>query len=186
MGSMAIIISLLFGSAILRVSLSAGEALAASAAIEELQLDHSGESEEFKPETQPTSRLLQEILKREQRVVTLERDLAIRKQAMNIAKVEIERRISALESAESRLSATLTKADTAAEADVNQLIKVYESMKPKDSAALFETMEPTFAAGFLGRMRPDVAAGVMAGLTPKVAYSISVILAGRNANAPKN
>ena len=48
-----------------------------------------------------------------------------------------------------------------------------------------KAMEPDFAAGFLGRMRPDAAAAVMAGLTPETAYSISVILAGRNATAPK-
>jgi flagellar motility protein MotE (MotC chaperone) len=59
-------------------------------------------------------------------------------------------------------------------------------MKPKDAAALFETMEPEFAAGFIARMLPDSAAKVMSGLDPKVAYTISVILAGRNASAPKS
>jgi flagellar motility protein MotE (MotC chaperone) len=59
-------------------------------------------------------------------------------------------------------------------------------MKPKDAAALFEEMDPGFAAGFLGRMRAVAAASVMAGLSPQTAYSVSVIMAGRNANAPKN
>ena len=49
-----------------------------------------------------------------------------------------------------------------------------------------EEMEPSFAAGFLARMRSDVAAGIMAGLKPETAYTISVILAGRNAKAPKS
>ncbi len=46
-------------------------------------------------------------------------------------------------------------------------------------------MAPEFAAGFLGRMRPDAAAAVLAGLKPDKAYSISVMIAGRNATAPK-
>jgi flagellar motility protein MotE (MotC chaperone) len=46
-------------------------------------------------------------------------------------------------------------------------------------------MDPDFAAGFLGRMRPAAAAGIMAGLSPQKAYTISVLLAGRNAQAPK-
>jgi flagellar motility protein MotE (MotC chaperone) len=33
-------------------------------------------------------------------------------------------------------------------------------------------------------MRPDAAAGIMAGLQPQTAYTISVVLAGRNAKVP--
>jgi flagellar motility protein MotE (MotC chaperone) len=45
-------------------------------------------------------------------------------------------------------------------------------------------MDPVFAAGFLGRMRSDAAAAILAGLPPELAYSISVVLAGRNASVP--
>ena len=48
----------------------------------------------------------------------------------------------------------------------------------------FEEMTPEFAAGFMARMRPDTAAAVMAGLEPATAYSISVVIAGRNARVP--
>jgi len=46
-------------------------------------------------------------------------------------------------------------------------------------------MAPDFAAGFLSRMQPAAAAAIMAGMTPEQAYSISVLIAGRNAMAPK-
>ena len=55
-----------------------------------------------------------------------------------------------------------------------------------EAAALFEEMDPRFAAGFLGRMPAPAAAAIMAGLSPKTAYSFSVLLAGRNANAPRD
>jgi flagellar motility protein MotE (MotC chaperone) len=57
-------------------------------------------------------------------------------------------------------------------------------MKPKDAAAIFESMDVTFAAGFLARMNRDAAARLMAGLSAEKAYSISVVMAGRNARAP--
>jgi flagellar motility protein MotE (MotC chaperone) len=47
-------------------------------------------------------------------------------------------------------------------------------------------MAPDFAAGFLAQMRPDAAAAVLSGLDPNKAYTISVVLAGRNALAPKS
>ena len=57
-------------------------------------------------------------------------------------------------------------------------------MDAGDAAALFTQMDPSFAAGFLGRMQSDAAAGVLAELDPAVAYSISVLLATRNATPP--
>lgn len=182
-GTIAVIASLLLGSAVLRIALGANQVMAESKDIEMSGLKATDTSENT---PLPTSKLLQAIMQREKRATLKEQELAERKKALDVAKVEIERRLEALEKAEALLSATLAKANTAADDDVTQLIQVYESMKPKDTAALFETMEPAFAAGFLGRMRPEAAAGIMAGLSPQVAYTISVILAGRNANAPKN
>jgi flagellar motility protein MotE (MotC chaperone) len=179
-GSLAIFVSLFICSAIFRIALNASEALA-QAKTDEIPTSAPAPQNSAAEQTDPT--YLQAILKREQDAKLFEAELATRKKALDVAKFEIERRIDALKEAESQLSATLSKANTAAEDDV---LKVYETMKPKDSAALFEAMEPTFAAGFLGRMRPDAAANIMAGLDPKVAYTISIILAGRNANAPKD
>ena len=105
--------------------------------------------------------------------------------ALDIADQAIQKKLVDLQQAEQKLLATLSLADGAAEADVTRLTSVYEQMKPKDAAALFETMDPTFAAGFLARMKPEAAAGVMAGLSPEAAYTISVVLAGRNGEVPK-
>jgi flagellar motility protein MotE (MotC chaperone) len=85
--------------------------------------------------------------------------------------------------AEARLRGLMTLAEESAEGDLAQLTSVYENMKPKDASLLFERMSPDFAAGFLGRMRPDAAAAIMSGLPPELGYSISVLLAGRNAEA---
>ena len=54
------------------------------------------------------------------------------------------------------------------------------------AALMFAVMDADFAAGFLARMKPEAAAAIMAGLDPKVAYTISAVLAGRNARAPRN
>lgn len=130
--------------------------------------------------------LLEALRVREAAVEQREADMAVREKSLSVARQEIERRMVALEETEAQLRATLARADSAAEDDVARLTTVYENMKPKEAAALFEAMEPEFAAGFLGRMRPDAAASVMAGLNPETAYTISVILAGRNAGAPND
>jgi flagellar motility protein MotE (MotC chaperone) len=91
-----------------------------------------------------------------------------------------------MQAVEAELQATLALADGAAEADLDRLTAVYQAMKPKDAAALFETMSPEFAAGFLGRMPPESAAAILSGMSAESAYGVSVIVAGRNAGAPKD
>lgn len=131
------------------------------------------------------SGLIAALSEREIQVSEREKKIELRMRALSIADAEIEKRLEALTQTETALRATLSLADEASEKDILRLTSVYENMKPKDAAILFEQMEPNFAAGFLGRMRPDIAAEILSGLSPEVAYSISVFLAGRNANVPK-
>lgn len=188
-GSVLLISSLLIASAGIRVLTSAEAALAEIGASDKLVLPlaaNSPASSKIDQDRAEMSSLLTALRDRESIVAKREKDLDMRNKALDVAQFEIQRRLDALEAAERRLEATLTVAQTASEDDLARLTSVYENMKPKDAAALFEEMEPEFAAGFIARMRPDSAAKVMSGLNPQAAYSISVMLAGRNANAPKS
>jgi flagellar motility protein MotE (MotC chaperone) len=121
---------------------------------------------------------------REAEMTLREAALKDRVAALALAEAAIEQQLTELQTAEAALASTLAIADQAAEQDLARLTTVYETMKPKDAAALFAAMAPEFAAGFLGRMQPQAAAAVMSGLTPETAYQISLQLAGRNTEAP--
>lgn len=133
----------------------------------------------------PPAALAAALQQREARVSMREAAVEDRLAALALADAVTARRIQELQEAEAQLRATLTQADGAAESDIARLTTVYEAMKPKEAAALFETMAPEFAAGFLGRMRPEAAAAVLSGMTPQSAYTLSVLLAGRNALVPR-
>jgi flagellar motility protein MotE (MotC chaperone) len=122
---------------------------------------------------------------REQRLTDREAEIEERLALLTEAEAAMKETMAELEAVEAELDATLSVASTAAEDDLARLTTVYETMKPKDAAALFAQMDPQFAAGFLGRMRADAAAAVLAGLDPQTAYTISVVLAARNADVPK-
>ncbi|WP_332307230.1 MotE family protein [Pseudorhodobacter aquimaris] len=134
----------------------------------------------------PPLALAEALAEREMRVSAREAALTDRFAALSLADDAIEQRLAKLAEAEAKLSDTLARADGASEADLTRLTEVYQSMKPKDAAALFATMAPEFAAGFLGRMRPESSAAILSGMTPEDAYTVSVLLAGRNAKVPKN
>jgi flagellar motility protein MotE (MotC chaperone) len=133
----------------------------------------------------PPAALADALKERDAAVSAREAALQDRLAALALADEAITRRLAELETAEARLRETLAIADGAAEKDLQRLTAVYEAMKPAEASALFEAMAPEFAAGFLGRMRPDAAAAVIAGLKPETAYTVSVLIAGRNALAPK-
>ena len=177
-GSLVLIGGLLAASAVLRTGDIVGAALA-------LQASQPAPAPQVCAASD-TPEVLAALRRREERLAARELALEDRMRALSLAEEQARRRIEELTAAESRLSATLARADTAAEDDLARLTEVYAAMKPKEAAALFEEMDPRFAAGFLGRMPAPAAAAIMAGLSPKTAYSFSVLLAGRNANAPRD
>ena len=175
-GILVVLALLLASSGALRMGSIAGAALANS----------DTETAEAAPTscTIPPAALAEALSARAAEVAVQEAAMADRKAALALAEAAISKRMAELEAAEASLKATLALADGAAEDDLVRLTTVYETMKPKDAAALFATMAPAFAAGFLGRMRPDAAAAVLSGMSPDAAYSISVLIAGRNALVP--
>ncbi|MCE8508836.1 hypothetical protein KBY28_10300 [Ruegeria pomeroyi] len=182
-GALLLISVLMIGSALIRIGLEAGPALAREGGAEAIQ-DVADTQSRSTPVEADLHALLARLRQREADLNQRESTVMERMRALEIAEVAIDRKLADLTQAEEALRETVAAASVAAESDLSRLTEVYEKMKPKESAALFEEMDATFAAGFLARMRPEAAADIMAGLSPKVAYTISVVLAGRNANVP--
>ncbi len=176
--TLSIISGLLIASAFIRIGVGPGAALAEAANVEEVPIAAPPSA------NTSTNALLEAFQRRETRLAEREAQLQARIQALNVVEAEVTEKLASLEAAERTLAATIAMADGASATDLEQLTTVYENMKPKEAAAVFEEMSPEFAAGFLGMMRPDAAALIMTQLEPETAYSFSVVLAGRNANAP--
>jgi flagellar motility protein MotE (MotC chaperone) len=180
-GALIILALFLASSGALRVGGLAGEAFAndSSATKPEVPTENASCPE-------PPPALLRALNDREAQVRIQEAAAADRLAALTLADAAIQKRMDELAAAEASLREVLALADGAAEQDLARLTAVYEAMKPSDAAVLFDAMAPEFAAGFLGRMQPAAAAAVLAGMAPEKAYAISVLIAGRNALAPKN
>lgn len=178
---------LLLASAILRLSINVGPAIASNliAAQETTSAQPISDTAQAPINPEGLGRMLKELQAKEAVLNEREKEIESRLKAIEIADAALERKLAELIEVEKSLSETLALADGAAEADISRLVDVYEKMKPKDAAALFEEMDPAFASGFLARMNANSAAGIMAKLSPQTAYTISALLAGRNAEVPK-
>ncbi|NNE78749.1 MAG: hypothetical protein HKN18_00615 [Silicimonas sp.] len=184
-GALAVIALFLLGSAFVRL---AGPGAAIALELKD-QLQTTSPEVDSEPNVANIApdlvKLLEETRLREEKVTKREEELQARLQALSLIETAVAEDLTRLEQAEETLRSTMAQADKAAETDIDQLTSVYENMKPGQAAALFQQMEPSFAAGFLGRMRSDAAAAILSGLEPELAYSISVVLAGRNADVPR-
>ncbi|MBL3703366.1 hypothetical protein GI582_11780 [Sulfitobacter sp. BDSS02] len=178
--------ALFLGSAVLRLGTNVGPAVASAlkSTNEVTTVKENPEKDRESLSPEGLERMLKEIRAKEVALNERENELEDRLKAIKIADEAIERKLSELLEVEESLKATLALADGAAEADISRLVDVYEKMKAKDAAALFEEMDPAFASGFLARMNAESAAGIMAKLSPLAAYTISAMLAGRNAEVP--
>lgn len=175
-----VIAGLLIVSGAMRFTLGAGPAIAFAddqIATEEVAVPSQEPNEDIAP-------LIAALQAREARLLEREAAIEDRLRALSLAEAELTERLQELQAAEESLTAAIAVSETANDADITRLVSVYENMKPGEAATLFEEMSPDFASGFLVRMRPEAAAAILAGLEPQTAYSISVIIAGRNANAP--
>ncbi len=176
-----VILALLFASSgALRLGSDLGAALAAIS-----DLPTEGLPAEPTSCEAPPAALAQALKAREDELTAREVMIEDRMAALDLAQAAIDKRLAELATAEDELKKTISVADGAAEQDLGTLTSVYEAMKPADAAKLFAAMAPEFAAGFLSRMQAASAAAILAGMTPEQAYSISVLIAGRNALAPK-
>lgn len=182
---LVVLSALMIGSAATRIAIQAGPAIA-----NEMAGSQTSEAAAISAATKGTEseqfhKMLSAFQERENRISAEEAELAEEKRRLEVAKIEIGKKLTDLERAENKLRATLALAEGVSEADLARLTAIYERMKPKEAAAMFDQMDPRFAAGFLGRMKPDAAARILVGLEPKTAYSISVVMAGRHAQVPK-
>ncbi len=182
-GPMQLTLGILVVSAFIRIG-SQGVAIASETAHTQTQLDEAMVCEPTDMPDVEFGSLLASIGERQEQLSERESQITERQMILDVVEERIADQMVALRAAEEKLASTLAIADSAAENDLARLTEVYEKMKPRNAAELFETMETSFAAGFLSRMKSDSAAGILSEMPAELAYSVSVVMAGRNARAP--
>lgn len=185
-GALILIAGCFAASALLRVADPSGSLARAAASMAEAE-DTSNEagSQTSCEMIDDPSGLLATLRQREHQLDDRASGIADRERLLDVAEAKFKEQLEALRTAEEKLAATLAVADEAAEADIERLVSVYESMKAKDASKIFETMDITFAAGFLARMRQEAAARILGGMSAERAYAVSAVIAGRNARVPR-
>ncbi|MGD1876907.1 MAG: MotE family protein [Kiloniellaceae bacterium] len=123
--------------------------------------------------------LLQKLSERREELEQRARDIDEREVLLKAAEQRIDQKINELEGLQTSIEALLVEHDEQTEAQMQSLVKIYESMKPKDAARIFEELDMEVLLEVIERMKERKTAPILAQMNPQRAKTVTLELAQR-------
>lgn len=127
--------------------------------------------------------ILLDLRKRRAELEAREAALASREVMIEAAEKRLQERVAELSSLQSRLEALETGRRARDEENWRGLVKLYETMKPREAAAIFNDLDRPVLLAVLDRMKEAKAAPILAAMQPERARQVTADLARRRADA---
>ena len=124
-------------------------------------------------------KLLQQLAERRKALDAREQGIELREKTTRTAERRVEERIGELKSLKVQVEALLRQHDEQQERQLRALVKIYETMKPKEAARIFDDLEMAVLISVIERMKEAKTAPVMASMNPGKAKAVTVELAER-------
>ena len=126
--------------------------------------------------TQAEIDLLQQLAERRQVLESREQELEIRTGLLAAAESRIDKKVEELRVLRETISGLIKTFDAQQDAKLLSLVKIYESMKPKEAARIFEELEMDTLLEVAERMKERKLAPIMAKMDPEKARDMTVEL----------
>lgn len=91
-----------------------------------------------------------------------EQDMAQKSAILQAAEIRFDQKVKQMEALRSQLQGMLTQLDEQQQAQIANLVKIYETMKPKDAARILQTLEMPVLLGVMQQMKPARSAPILA------------------------
>jgi flagellar motility protein MotE (MotC chaperone) len=102
--------------------------------------------------------------------------LDARESLIRVAEQRVDQKMKEMETLRTQVQALVNQASGAQAAQIENLVKIYETMKPKEAAKIFETLDMPVLLGVVQKMKPTRVAAVMAEMAPEKAKEVTVAL----------
>ncbi len=121
--------------------------------------------------------VLRSLQSRRETLDAREGEIGTREAVAAAAEARLAEQIAELKAVETQVQGLLSQMDEKADARMASLVKSYESMKPKDAAAIFNGMEDDLLTDIAKSMKSATLAAVLSSMQPKRAESLTRLLA---------
>jgi flagellar motility protein MotE (MotC chaperone) len=125
--------------------------------------------------------LLERLGERREELDEREELLRTKESLLEAAEKRIAARIKELEALEASLVGLNEQKETARLEQVQGLVTMYESMKPKDAARIFDRLQMDVLLSVVEQMKPRVMSSILAQMEPENAERLTIAIARKNA-----
>lgn len=118
--------------------------------------------------------VLQNLMERRETLDSRSRELDIRGNLLSAAEQRIDEKIAQLKDIEATIQDLLERHDDQEEKKLRSLVRIYESMKPKQAARIFEELDIDILIDVAERMNERKFAPILAQMDPQRAKAVTV------------
>ena len=120
--------------------------------------------------------VLKQLSDRREQLEKRSHDLDTREALIKVTEQRVDQKIKEMETLRQQLQTMVSSASEAQQAQLDNLVKIYETMKPEDAARIFEALDMPTLLGVIEKMKPKSTAPIMAKMAPEKAKEITVAL----------
>ncbi|MEI8397465.1 MAG: hypothetical protein WCF85_22335 [Rhodospirillaceae bacterium] len=129
-----------------------------------------------KPETVDVE-LVKHLSARREELDSRAKSLDQREALVAITEKRLDQKLAELQNVRQEIQNLLRQMDDKQKAQIESLVRIYESMKPKDAARIFEQLEPDVLLSVVERMKENKTAPILAAMDPMKAKDLTTRLA---------
>jgi len=116
---------------------------------------------------------LQRLAERRELIEQREREISTKDGLLQAAEARIDGKIGQLQDLEKEIQALLQQYDVKQQAEIEQLVRIYGAMKPKDAARIFDSLEMPILLAVAQAMRENKVAPIMALMNAQKATALT-------------
>ena len=124
-------------------------------------------------------RVLEGLAERRQTLDRRESEIAMREGLLEAAENRIEAKLAEMEVIRQEVEGLVRQYDEQEEHEINSLVKIYETMKPKDAARILQELEMKVLMAIMERMKERATAPVLAAMNADKARMVTTEMARR-------
>ncbi|MFA4994758.1 MAG: hypothetical protein WC521_05595 [Bdellovibrionales bacterium] len=143
------------------------------------QASKESKTEDMPPDADASSaelEVLEQLSDRREQLEKRDRELDTRDALLKVTEQRVNQKIKEMETLRGQLQTLLNQAGGAQQVQLDNLVKIYETMKPDEAAKIFETLDMPILLGVIQRMKPARTAPIMARMTPEKAKEVTIAL----------
>ncbi len=114
-----------------------------------------------------------------------DKELDLRESLLKMAEKKLEGRLGELKQTEAKLEEANKTKEEQSGLKIKNLVLMYETMKPKEAAAIFDKLDMAILIEVASRMNPRVTALVMAKMSPDAAQKLTAEMTRRSLAPPQ-